>query len=250
LDRWINDEEPPYQPTPSPPDDSVPPGYVRHPTLPIQAIAEAVNSQTSIEAWIDWDEDPGSYLCEYIAYLGMWYQALHNTTNDPYPCRAAGFIHVNNRLALEDVMEATNITLRETIKYLLHITKPPNAPTIVGPVEGKAHTEYEYTFVAIDPDGDDVYYWVQWGEGCPVVEWIGPYASGEEITLTYAWDSRGTYTIRAIAKDVHGAEGEVGTLEVSMPKTYENPLWNLIERLFDWLEQLSEKDILPETFKF
>ncbi|KAA0001587.1 MAG: hypothetical protein FE048_05275, partial [Thermoplasmata archaeon] len=171
LDKWINDDKPPYQPTPCPPDDSVPPGYVRHSTLPVQAIADAVNNQTSIHAWIDWDGDPGRYLCEYIAYLGMWYQALHNTTDDPYPCRVAGFIHVNPDIALEDAMEATIVTVRETIKYLLRINNPPDAPSIIGPTEGKIRTEYEYTFVATDPDGDDVYYWIQWGEGCPVVEW-------------------------------------------------------------------------------
>ena len=87
LEFWINDENPPYQPTPSPPDDTVPAGFIRHSTLPLQEIADAVNSQTDIEAWVDWDGFAGMYLCEYIGYLGMWYQSLHSGQGDLYPCR-------------------------------------------------------------------------------------------------------------------------------------------------------------------
>jgi len=33
---------------------------------------------------------------------------------------------------------------------------PPNTPIINGPINGKAGTKYDYTFVSIDPDGDDI----------------------------------------------------------------------------------------------
>jgi parallel beta-helix repeat protein len=118
------------------------------------------------------------------------------------------------------------------------VNYPPMIPIITGPTSGKAGEEYEYTFVTSDPDGDEVYYWIQWGEGCPTVEWIGPYDSGEEVTLTNSWPSKGTYTIQIKAKDTHGSESFWGELEVSMPKTYENPVWTFIDTLFERLEQL------------
>ncbi|MCX6666129.1 MAG: cell wall hydrolase, partial [Euryarchaeota archaeon] len=118
LNIWEDDEKAPTQPTPCPPDSSQNVGYVRHSTLPVQAIENAVKTQTSVEAWVDWDGNPGAYLCEYMAYLGMQYQALHNTSNDPYQCLAAGFIHVKPDLKLEDAMMATNVTIREVVKYL------------------------------------------------------------------------------------------------------------------------------------
>jgi pyrrolidone-carboxylate peptidase len=118
LDLWIPDNEPPYQPSPCPPDHTKPAGYVRHSKLPVQSIADAVNNNTSITAWIDWNGNPGAYLCEYMAYLGMWYHGMHNTTSDPYRCLASGFIHVKNSIQLDEAMEATNITIREVIKYL------------------------------------------------------------------------------------------------------------------------------------
>jgi pyrrolidone-carboxylate peptidase len=222
LGRWIDDDERPFQPTPVPPDDSVPVDYIRHSTLPVQAIEDAVNDQTSIFAWVDWYGDPGAYLCEFIAYLGMWYQSLHNSTDDSYPCKAAGFIHVHPGIAVEDAMEAANITIRETIQYLLGENKPPSAPTINGPLYGNPGTEYEYKFKSIDPEGDDVYYWILWFEECPGVNWDGPYQSGEEITKSYTWENEGTYTIQVKAEDSHGAESEWTFLEVSMPKIKED----------------------------
>jgi len=97
---------------------------------------------------------------------------------------------------------------------------PPNEPFIDGPIKGKPGVEYSYTFVTDDLDGDDVYYWILWGDGCPAVEWIGPYGSGEVVTVKHTFTKKGTFTISAKAKDTVGAESEWGYLEVSIPRTY------------------------------
>ena len=99
----------------------------------------------------------------------------------------------------------------------------PDAPLIDGQINGEAGQEYDYTFVATDPDGDDVYYWIQWGDGCPSVEWIGPYASGEVVTVSHAFELEGDFTISAKAKDVYGAEGDWGYLDVTMPVNQQLP---------------------------
>lgn len=93
---------------------------------------------------------------------------------------------------------------------------PPNTPTINGPVRPKEGVEYEYTFETTDPNGNDVYYFVEWGEYSNVGEWIGPYSSGEQIILTHTW-KKGIYTIKAKAKDVYDQESEWGYLEVTAP---------------------------------
>ena len=77
--------------------------------------------------------------------------------------------------------------------------------------------EYDYKISTIDPDGNDVYFYIQWGDG-DNVEWTGPYSSGEEITLSHSWDSIGTYTIKVKAKDNYGAESSWSELTVKMPK--------------------------------
>ncbi len=93
----------------------------------------------------------------------------------------------------------------------------PNSPTITGPASGTPGVEYDYTFVTTDPNGDDVYYWVEWGTYYSLGGWIGPYASGEQITLSYTWNGKGTYSVRAKAKDVYDQESDWSYLEVSMP---------------------------------
>lgn len=96
--------------------------------------------------------------------------------------------------------------------------KGPAAPVIKGPTSGKAGTEYSYTFCSEDPEINNIYYLIDWGDG-EVTDWIGPYSSGEEITLQHTWGAEGMYTIRAKAKDIYGVESDWGTLKVSMPRS-------------------------------
>ncbi len=100
--------------------------------------------------------------------------------------------------------------------------QPPDAPDIDGPTSGSPGVKYNYTFVTTDPEGDDVYYWIEWFEDDPSAKWEGPYASGEEITRNHTWDEKGTYTIRAKAKDSWGYEGDWGTLKVTIPKNQQS----------------------------
>jgi len=84
---------------------------------------------------------------------------------------------------------------------------PPGTPTISGPVNGVAKQEYNFSVFSIDPDGDDVFYYIEWGEGISS-GWIGPYLSGQEIILSHAWNNSGTYEIRAKAKDNSSYESD------------------------------------------
>jgi pyrrolidone-carboxylate peptidase len=218
LGSWVSDNNPPYQPTPCPPDDSKPTGYERHSTLPVQKIADAVNDQTNVNAWIDWNGNPGAYLCEYMAYLGMWYQDIHNDSGDPYQCLKAGFIHVISSLALEDAKTATKITIREVIKSLPNDTNnPPLTPTISGPTNGIVDTPLTFTFNSVDPDGDDVEYYIKWGDG-HVETWDGPYASGLDVNITHTYTRKGSFTIEAKARDPYGEESDWETLTVTIPR--------------------------------
>ncbi len=218
LDNWINDYEYPFQPTPCPPDDTVDVGYIRHSSLPVEQIADAVNNQTNIQAWVDWDDNPGKFLCEYIAYLGMWYQNIHSNIDDPYPCLAAGFVHVKSNIAVDKAMEATKITIRETIK-ILFVNSNPFPPIITGQDKGETNKEYEYKFISIDPEGDDITYCINWGDNTSEV-YIGPHPSNEEISTTHTWSEKGNYTIKAKAIDIYGAESNWSILELTIPKAY------------------------------
>ena len=111
----------------------------------------------------------------------------------------------------------------------------PSKPTITGETNGNNGESYEYKFSSVDPDGDDIYYWILWFEGCPGVSWDGPYSSGEEITKSYTWEDEGTFTIQVKVKDDKGAESEWTTLQVTMPKN------KLVNNLNSWIDRLIER---------
>ena len=90
---------------------------------------------------------------------------------------------------------------------------PPEAPDITGPVTCKPGEIYTYTFVAVDPDRDDVRYFIDWDDGN--TEWTDYYPSGEEIIVSHLWNEKRFHLIGARANDTYGALGPWGYLPVS-----------------------------------
>lgn len=131
LEEWIDDYEEPFQPTPSPPDSSVPADYIRYSSLPMQSIVDAVNAahdEINLNAFIDETGFAGGFLCEYVAYHGTWYHDLHSEPSDSYWNVAAGHIHVGANIGTRAATIATEITLRELITYVdTQIPEPSTA---------------------------------------------------------------------------------------------------------------------------
>jgi len=108
----------------------------------------------------------------------------------------------------------------------------PNTPTITGPASGKIKVAIDYNFTTIDPEGNQVSYFIEWGDGTDS-GWIGPYASGDVVTKSHTWTKKGDYVIKAKAKDSNGAESGWGELSVNMPCSSNLPFMQLWERLFE-----------------
>jgi hypothetical protein len=79
-------------------------------------------------------------------------------------------------------------------------SNPPLAPTVTGPTLGGIDTSYDYDIVTTDPDGDPVFYYIDWGDSSG---WFGPYASGEPVTVSHLWANPGTYQILGRARDIY-----------------------------------------------
>lgn len=95
--------------------------------------------------------------------------------------------------------------------------QPPNMPAINGSISGKAGTRYEYEIYAIDPEENDVYYIIDWGDGI-TSEWLGPYNSGEATHFNHIWEEKDSYSIKVKSKDIFGDKSDWATIEVSMSK--------------------------------
>jgi len=115
----------------------------------------------------------------------------------------------------------------------------PSEPEINGPTNGNAKTRYEYTFNSTSPLGNDVYYYVDWGDWM-YTGWQGPYASGEEITFSHSWRKSGGFTIRAKVKDTDNLWGPWGTFDVTIPrdKATDNILLLKLLEQFPLLKQI------------
>ncbi len=110
-------------------------------------------------------------------------------------------------------------------------TSAPSKPVITGPSTGKAGREYTYEAVCTDPDGDDVYYLFDWGDGT-YSDIVGPYSSGETISLQNIWDQNGEYEVRVAARDSNGRSSDWSNpLPVSMPNRH-SMSYQFFERLF------------------
>jgi hypothetical protein len=120
---------------------------------------------------------------------------------------------------------------------------PDNPAKPTGRLTGEPGKSYIYSSVAIDPDGDGIYYQWDWGDG-NYSDWIGPFASGNAVATQKSWASEGTYSVRIKAKDSHGHEsGWSEPLDVTMP--YNIPFIirfvDLFQNLFPHLFQFFER---------
>ncbi len=116
---WFNDYLAPYKPTPAPPDDTVPPNYARWSSLPASTIAANVNAAgLGITAFVDTTGYAGAFLCEYVAYHGVWYQSLYQDPFDPRWTLAAGHIHVGGLISVPNATLAAEISVRTVIESL------------------------------------------------------------------------------------------------------------------------------------
>lgn len=131
---WVNDYIAPFQPTPSPPDSSVPAETIRYSTLPMQDIVDAVNGAgLGISGFIDSNSSnlAGGFLSEYIGYHGMWYQSMNADPGGQYFCAAAGHLHVGINTPVAAAQTATDITLRELIRTVNMRVPAPSAGVLL-----------------------------------------------------------------------------------------------------------------------
>jgi len=122
LEQWEDDYDEPFQPTPAPPDPTVPAGTIRYSSLPMeQIVADVTEADLGFnQVYIDYDSDEfgGAYLSEFMAYLGTWYHDMHASPNDAAWNIAAGHIHVGSDSGRLRSIWGTEVTLRTLTEYL------------------------------------------------------------------------------------------------------------------------------------
>ena len=106
-------------------------------------------------------------------------------------------------------------------------------------ISGKIWTKYQYTFNAVDPDGDDVKYIIDWADGNYFTTSFNQ--SGTDVTVSHTWSKSGTCIITAKAEDSNGLIGPDGELPVAMLRikaSYDSCGLSFLER-FPLLQKLA-----------
>ena len=172
----------------------------------------------SIGVWISWNvtEDIQSFVSGSLINYGWILKDEHYWGGPNIPL-----------MYLYSKEQGNNIPYLEVV-----INEPPSAPEIIGQINGSEGQSYNYNFVASDPEGQQIYYYIDWGDG-QTIDWIGPYPSGTPQSFIHSWSERGTYIIQAKAKDIFGAESDWGTLTVTMPYSSAIPFQQFWERFFE-----------------
>jgi hypothetical protein len=122
---------------------------------------------------------------------------------------ASGHAVVNFFEPIEFMPEAQLVvTAFNKIPYMATLqvgsSYPPDIPTLDGPNAGCRNKEYPFTAQTTDPEGDNIYYLFDWGDGSKS-EWIGPVTSGEAVIESHVWTNIGLYNVTVRAKDENGS---------------------------------------------
>ncbi|ENO12057.1 PKD domain protein [Thermoplasmatales archaeon SCGC AB-539-C06] len=144
-----------------------------------------------------------------------------------YAPEIAFIVSLNEKFAL-DISQFGITAGGLTNEYEMNLVKtnydpdnnPPNKPGKPIVVDGGSTPGKEYTFKtsAIEPDGEQIYYWWDWDDESED-KWLGPFSSGEYCEASHTWGEQGSYNIRVRAKDEHDCETAWSDLlPISMPK--------------------------------
>jgi len=162
----------------------------------VETLYDSLIDLTLIHGGYTWGSDHNSFWDqEYNAIFAFEYTETpyYHTSEDTIAHANISYALKNTKLLIATLAQLTAPT---------GISNPPLAPTLTGPTLGGIETSYDYRIVTTDPDGDPVFYYIDWGD---TSGWFGPYASGEPITVSHFWSAPGTYQILGRARDIYHA---------------------------------------------
>ena len=160
----------------------------------------------AVDITLGWDANTETDLAGYYVYYG------------------ASSGEYSNKVDVGNTTQYTLTDLQDGVDYFLAVTaydsnnsesaysaevvyttgvqnSNPAMPSVSdGPTNGIPQTEYSFSTVASDPDGDDLDYRYDWGDGT-ISDW-------GMSSQSHAWTSSGNFCVKAQAQDIHGANSD------------------------------------------
>ena len=122
----------------------------------------------------------------------------------------------------------------------LGINHKPILPIITGPSTGRPYKDLSFKFESADPDGDNVYIYVDMGDGA-YNSWEGPFEAHDLKNLLYYYEKVGIYTIKAKARDGKDLETDLVRFTIVISKSRDtaehySPFMSLMIKFFMFLQ--------------
>lgn len=176
------------------------------PAAPSQPYPSGGSSGVTIFVKLHWTGD--NQTVAYDVYFGTDSQPPLVTTNLSTTTYAPG--KLQNNITYYWQIVAYNAQQESTASPVWMFTTAPDSspfqPTVLGgPVTAAKEILLNFSAIALDPEGDQVFYQWNWGDG-NISEWFGPYVFGESAPGTHMYAENGTYNVTVRSKDVLGAE--------------------------------------------
>lgn len=104
---------------------------------------------------------------------------------------------------------------------------PPETPVIAGPLSGHIATSYQYTLVSIDTDGENLTYFIDWGDNTNSTS--ESIRSGLSVELSHQWNAPGFYFVQAYSQDPDKNASGIYQITVTIDVKYVQNLGYLID---------------------
>ena len=156
------------------------------------------------------------YIVCKIDYLSNWFTfGIDSYDYDEY--KNGKYYHSNDGISWhsEECMDLIFIVFSEDVN-----NSKPNKPLKPSGINsGNIGDHYFYETSTIDDENDKIYYLWDWSDGS-VIDWIGPFDSGQMVSYSHNWTDKGYYKIKVRAMDEHGVISSWSDpFKVTMPRT-------------------------------
>jgi hypothetical protein len=143
-----------------------------------------------------WDDGTRSDWTEFTASGTFDSAAKSWTQPGTYAVRARAR---DKQGEISDSSEPHTIGILQTLP-----NRSPRVPQVPnGPDTGWKDSVCTFSTSGTDPDGDDVAFRFDWGDG-NTSRWSALLPSGSAVSDTHAWLEAGTFPVRAMARDIKG----------------------------------------------
>ena len=134
-----------------------------------------------------------------------------------------GIYNVSLRVIDDEGSSAINTTI--TTIYQPNL--PPTILNIIGEVNGHQNISYPYNISAFDPDGDNITYTVNWGDGNSDVSSL--ISDGLSYIVYHIWNAPGDYAVTAYATDEQDSQSDEKVIHVLIDIHYVKDIGYLID---------------------